>query len=311
MNSIKVAFFTEAGTNKGMGHLVRSYCIYKEFLKDCKAFFYLDSDIDFSCKFNGIIEFKWSDFHLNEKFDIIFIDSYIASKEIYEKIEKSCKVAIYLDDFGRIDYPKGIILNFAPDASELFFKEKKVDNIYLLGPTYVPIREDFLNQKTNKKDQLFVSFGGSTDDEVYLKTLDALKDINIKKIVVSSSKTLADKIAFYKDIDFLNNPSNSELIEKMASSILAITTASMTVYELSFFKIPNIVIALSQNQFIGSSQLIKHKLSNYYVPIFAEEYKVKINKYVQELLKGSSVSSVVDGNGTKRIKNESLKVLKI
>lgn len=125
VNDLKVAFFTEAGTNIGMGHLVRSYTLYEKFSENFDTDFFLDSDVDFSNNFSNIKKFQWDSFFLEKKYDVIFIDSYLASSEIYSLVSKSCKLTVYIDDFGRIDYPKGIILNFAPEAKELFLKKKK------------------------------------------------------------------------------------------------------------------------------------------------------------------------------------------
>lgn len=309
MPLLKAAFFTEAGTTRGMGHLIRSYCIYKEFHNKFNAKFYLDSDIDFSYKFEDIINFKWENFKAEEKFDIIFIDSYIAKETIYKTISNHCKVAVYLDDYGRLDYPKGVIINFAPDASELFFSKRSKNKEYLLGPKYVPIRKEFLNQKRERKEQIFISFGGSCSDEVYLKVLGAIKEINIQKIVISNSNTLTEKCKEYKNIKILNKPSDEELIEQMANSSMAITTASMVVYELSYFKIPNIIVALSKNQEIGASQLINHKLADFYISFSKSNFELELKSYIKMFEnKKSTKNDVIDGQGVNRIIKKVLEV---
>lgn len=311
MFSLKVAFFTEAGTNRGMGHLIRTYCIYKEFHKKFNAKFYLDSDIDFSYKFKDIIDFKWKNFKLEEEFDIIFIDSYIAEEAIYKNISNKCKVAIYLDDYGRLDYPKGVVLNFAPDANELFFSKKNKNKEYLLGPKYVPIRKEFLSQKIEKKEQVFISFGGSCRDEVYLKVLNEIKDINIQKIIVSNSNTLIEKCNEYKNIKILNKPSDKELIEHMSSNSMAITTASMIVYELAYFRIPNIIVALSKNQEIGASQLINHKLADFYISFSKSNWELELKNHIKMFEnEKSSKNRVIDGEGVNRIMKKVLEIFK-
>ena len=89
MTDIRVAFFTEAGYSRGMGHLIRSFTISKKFQsRGIKTFLFLDSNLSFDDKFKGITYFSWKDFKLIEDYDIIFIDSYEASIEIYHKISE-------------------------------------------------------------------------------------------------------------------------------------------------------------------------------------------------------------------------------
>ena len=146
MKNVRVAFFTEAGHSRGMGHLIRSFVI-SEKLKSLgvETFFFLDSNIFFNGKFKEITYFDWGKFDISNNYDIIFIDSYEADIGVYQQISNACKVAVYVDDFKRLDYPKGVILNFAPDAGELFYKDKEERLHYLLGLKYLPLRDGFVN----------------------------------------------------------------------------------------------------------------------------------------------------------------------
>ena len=162
MSSYSVAFYTEAGTKRGMGHLLRCYTIYEEFKQNNHhTFFHLDSDISFDYKFNDIKYFKYKDLDFSKKLDLIFIDSYEASIEVYQKLAKNCKLIVCIDDYARLSYPQGVIINFAPQSQELFSKTHSVNHTYLLGLSYVPIRKQFLQVQTPKKDkQLFIMLGG-------------------------------------------------------------------------------------------------------------------------------------------------------
>lgn len=312
MIPLKVAFYTEAGTNRGMGHLLRSHTIYEELKKSIKEVdFYLDSDINFDYKFDDINYFKWNTLEIKDNYyDLIFIDSYFADIKIYEDIANSSKLAIYIDDYGRLDYPKGVILNVAPDAEELFFTKKKKDNIYLLGLEYVPIREIFLKQEIKKKDQVFISFGGNTKDEIYLDVLEAIKEINTKKVVISNSHTLVDKFKDNTDIEILYKPKDEDLIHEMANSKVAILTASMTVYELAYFKISNIIIPLAKNQEFGVPQFLKHGLSSCNISLSNSKWRTQLRKNLIDLLSHETkVNNIIDGNGSKNIINKVMKVL--
>ncbi len=312
MKNIHIAFFTEAGTSRGMGHFIRSYTISEKFKSlGVKVSFFLDSDICFDDKFKDITYFKWKDFKLNSSYDIIFIDSYEADIDIYNTISNSCKVAVYIDDFKRFDYPKGVILNFAPDAKDIFYKLRDKKHTYLLGLKYIPIRDEFLNLKIEKKEQIFMMLGGNDVANLSLKLVDTLKNIMTQKIIVSNSKSVANSLKEYKNTRVLYKPSDTELVQAMASSSMAVSTASMSVYELAYLKIPTIIIAVAKNQEIGVSQFIKHDLACDFVSIKNNAWQDDINNKVKYLLnkKSYNSNSIIDGNGTKNIAYEILRLV--
>lgn len=314
MKNLHIAFFTEAGSSRGMGHLVRCHTISERF-KDLgmKTSFFLDSDINFDDKFNNINYFKWEALLLNENaYDIIFIDSYEANTSIYTKVFRACKVAVYVDDYKRLDYPKGVILNFAPDAEGIFFKEKDEKYIYLLGLKYIPIRDEFLNLKVKKKEQIFIMLGGSDVANLSLELVHVLKNISIQKVVVSNTKEIADSLKKYENIEVLYKPSDIELIEAMASSSMAISTASMSVYELAYLKVPTIIMAVAKNQEIGISQLLEHNIASATVSIdndnWEDEVKNKIEYFSNR--QNYDINNIIDGNGSENIVDKILELLK-
>lgn len=314
LKTLNIAFFTEAGSTRGMGHLVRCHTISKKFkILGFKVSFFLDSDIDFDHKFNDINYFKWKDFSLIENsYDIIFIDSYEADISIYNKVFKACRLAVYVDDYKRLDYPKGVILNFASDAKEIFFNQKDEKYEYLLGLKYIPIRDDFLKLKINKKEQLFIMLGGSDVANLSLELATILKDITIPKIIVSNTKEIADSLKKYNNVKVLYKPLDIELIEAMASSTMAITTASMSVYELAYLKIPTIVIAVAKNQEVGMPQLIRSNLASDFVLIQENNWKNDMKNKVDTLLgmDNSKINNQIDGNGTGNIVDGVLELIK-
>lgn len=311
MNSNTVAFYTEAGTAKGMGHLIRCYTIAQEFKRQkIKVDFFIDSDINFDDKFNDIQYFKWEDLKINSNYHIIFIDSYEANIEIYNYISLSCNTAVYIDDYKRLNYPKGTILNFAPDSKDIFYNKKDSKYNYLLGLNYIPIRDEFLNLKIEKKEQIFIMLGGFDVANLSLKIVDSLDNLSIPITIVINNKDMIESFNKYKNIEILHKPSDTKLIEAMACSSLAISTASMSVYELAFLRIPTLVIAVAKNQELGISQLIKYNIVSDYVSIKNKNWKNEIKEKVQYIFnhKDNIVENNIDGNGTKNIVTEILEL---
>jgi len=97
----------------------------------------------------------------------------------------------------------------------------------------------------------------------------------------------------------------------MANSILAISTASMTLYELSYFKIPTITIAVSKNQDIGIKQSLENKIAIFGLTINSTNWKVDLYNYVLHIADNRpAVESKIDGMGTKRVIKEIIELVK-
>ena len=96
---MKIAFFTEAGSKRGMGHLIRCQTIANQFEQNnIEINFFLDSDINYDYKFKNLTYFKWEELNINIHYDVIFIDSYEATEDIYESMAGrswSCKSSGY------------------------------------------------------------------------------------------------------------------------------------------------------------------------------------------------------------------------
>ncbi len=301
---MKIAFFTEAGSEKGMGHLIRCQTIANEFEQNnIEINFFLDSDINYDYKFKNLTYFKWEELNINIHYDVIFIDSYEATEDIYNTLQKKTNLGIYIDDYERIDYPKGIIVNFAPDSKELFFKNRNKNSEYLLGLDYIPIRKEFLKYKNLKKEKkLFIMLGGSDTANLSLNIIEALKDIDIKKVIVSNNEITSNKLSKYDNVKVLFQSNDDELIKEMATSSYAISTASMSLYELSFLQIPTIIITVSQNQITGVSQMLKNKLAISYVDTMRLNWEKNISFQLKNLMEYKQiVDNQIDGLGVKRI----------
>lgn len=312
MSNISVVFYTEAGTKAGMGHLIRSYTLYREFKsQNIKSDFFLDSDINFSYKFNDINYFRWDSINISKKYDIVFIDSYIASLDTYNYLYEHSSLLVCIDDYNRLNYPQGVILNFAPDSKELFFKEKEKKYTYLLGLDYIPIRDEFLNLEIKKKNQIFIMLGGMDVENLSTSIIQEIQQVDIPKVIVVNNKNIIDELEKYKDVKVLCKPTDKELVENMANSIMAISTASMSLYELSYLKIPTIVIALNKNQQIGIAQSIRHNIATYQLNLANEYWQKELLKYINLINKNSlNTTSKIDGMGTKRVLNKIMKLVR-
>ena len=301
---LKIAFFTEAGSKRGYGHLIRSYTIFEEF-KHHDATFFLDSDIDFDKKFKNIHYFSWDTLSIEKKYDIILIDSYEADLKIYKMLHKHTKLLVSLDDFRRLEYPSGIIINFAPDAKILYYPKLKKNYTYLLGLDYIPIRKKILKLKVEKKEQLFIMLGGADIGNLTLTIVKYIQNVNINKLVVHNNPNIVQELQKLPNVKVLYKPDDTTLIKAMKESSMAITTASMTAYELSSIQIPTIVVAVAKNQRNGIGQLLKHGIAAFSLDSISE-----VSSLVKKLRsKEYKLVKSIDGLGSKRIYNKVMELL--
>jgi len=306
MDRLKVAFFTEAGSKRGMGHLVRCYTISQEFKKHQHTIsFNLVSDIRYDSRFKNINYITWENLTLTETYDIVFIDSYEAEQKVYEAISKHCKVAVYIDDFGRLTYPNGIVVNFAPEAKAYF---KTCNNRYLLGLKYLPLRKKLVQTKKQSGNAIFIMLGGSDTGGLTLSVLKALKNNTLKKYVVINKKSDLLKAKKYKNCSILYKPTDDILFDAMGKSSVAITTASMSVYELAYLKIPTIVLSVTENQQAGVAQLLKFKLVDRHIDVLTYNWQCKLAYSIRKVSRVKITKSSIDQNGGKRIYQYAIKV---
>lgn len=305
MDGLSAAFFTEAGSKRGMGHLVRSYTLFEKFKQNgVTADFFLDSDLNYDCQFDDIKYFNFLDFKVTKRYDVIYVDSYEARKKVYEELSSVSKVSIYMDDYERLSYPPGIIVNIAPDAKSLYFKERDKRSNYLLGLKYLPIREGILKEKKRKKSQIFIMLGGADIKGLSLRVLESLECVDEKKVIVINDRKLLDEINYIKGVNVLYRPPNDVLMKNMAKSRLAITTASMGVYELHYLRVKTVIIAINDNQVSGAKQLIKHKIANGFVNIKNRNWEKEIAGKISVLSRSKGEKPLlIDGRGSERIFN--------
>ena len=200
-------------------------------------------------------------FEILGSYNVVFIDSYLANYSFYEKISQIVNVPVYLDDTKRIDYPKGIILNWVINAHLLNYPRKK-DIIYLLGLKYSILRKEFWKPKKKKIRKkvrtILITLGGSDLRNLTQKILKILCEVypNIqKRVIVTKGFHNIKEIEKERDNKTLIicHPNASGMIKHMIESDIVISGCGQTLLELAFLGVPTIGIAISQNQIFNAN----------------------------------------------------------
>lgn len=260
---MNINFFTEAGKDIGLGHLYRCLSLAQAFKEENHQCMF-----NVSCEEylkNIVFEYKvyikdWI-FNSQKIFenlnpsDIIIIDSYKASNKLIKNLADKFKNIIFFDDFNRVNYQSGIIINGALNAEEIYSKNKNL--LYLLGPKYQTLRKEFWNIKPKKKNSsinnILITFGGSDSRNLSPKVLEFFNENcpnSNKNIIIGNSFSNVDDLNMLDNnyTKIFHSPKADEICELMIKSDISICGAGQTLYELARTKTPSLFIGVAKNQ---------------------------------------------------------------
>ncbi len=326
---MKVTFFTEGGKNIGLGHITRclSLCeAFEEYNINCEFLLACEEEVRNILGNRKIEYFNWREDleAFQEKIShahIVIIDSYLAGIKNYQIVCKDKKKALFIDDYSRLPYPCGYILNGSIGVEETHYSKKEGIN-YLLGPKYIPLRKAFweVEEKEIKKSvsKILITFGGSDSENMTIKILELLhrEYKELEKMVVIGYlfrnkreifKFSSNKIKIFENLD-------AEGMKKlMLHADIAISAGGQTTYELARVGVPSILIALSENQIPNCKGWDKANFARYagwwrdsqtlenLIYFMKELENFEIRKKIHQIGK-----SLVDGKGARRVVRELL-----
>ncbi|MFC2061390.1 PseG/SpsG family protein [Elusimicrobiota bacterium] len=247
---MRAFILSEGGKSIGYGHLTRCIALLQAIKQggaDNKAEFIYsgDAEAEYFIKNQDI---SGSNLNWIEKYDkfekmldlesIVIMDSYLAPKSIYDRISEMLGGKIcMIDDFRRIDYPGGIVVNPSVFSDRLDYPENK--NIkYLLGNEYIILRKEFWDVPekhiNNKVKNILITFGGMGYTDLMSEIVDMLNNTSgFNCIVVEPEK---------------NRFNAKEMLGLMLKADICISGGGQTTYELARCGVPTIGICFADNQ---------------------------------------------------------------
>ncbi len=211
---------------------------------------------------------KLRELFMQEKPDVILVDSYFATNHYLEQLNVYAKTA-YMDDMFKVPYPVDVVINYNVYGDLLPYEEHAHprNKAFLLGCSYVPLREEFQNaalqneteqvlrQVREQVQNVLITTGGSDKYNLAGQVLGAVlseeKTKTLQYHVVSGAfnghlpvlKTLE---AEYENVHIHTNVTNmSELMQKCD---VAISAAGSTMYELCAVGVPTLCFSFVDNQ---------------------------------------------------------------
>ncbi|MDP2038991.1 MAG: bifunctional UDP-2,4-diacetamido-2,4,6-trideoxy-beta-L-altropyranose hydrolase/GNAT family N-acetyltransferase [Ignavibacteria bacterium] len=272
---MKVSIITEGYNKTGYGHITRCLSLYQAFeIRNIIPTFYVNGD-EGSASFLSEVNYEIIDWLENQdtlfrkihNSDVVIVDSYLAPKEFYSRISLVTPSPLFIDDFVRLDYPAGTILNGSINAETLGYLPR-ADRTLLLGTKYAAIRKEFweVGERPFRLDiqNILVTFGGQDTENFTPRALRLLTRNfpNVRKrVIVGSGFTNEEQIEQAKDenTEIYKAPTPQELVKLMYDSDLAITTGGQTLVELARVGVPAIAISVSENQTLHMNGWFKEK----------------------------------------------------
>lgn len=320
---MNVAIVTEGFEGTGYGHLTRCLSVSQAFGERKISPLYIANCDENGKSFAGnvnLLQLNWLNnseklLAIIKDFDAVIIDSYLAPPELYDKISKTAKKAAYIDDYLRIDYPPGTIINGTVGAEDLPYNKSNGIHEYLLGVDYMPVRKEFWDtesRENNNKEitDVLISFGGQDTLGLGLHTLDLLlgkyPGLNYHLIIGAADSTLNKNKGYGDNVNFYSMLSAKEMLELMLKCDLAVSAAGQTTYELARVGVPAIVIGIADNQKFNIKGWVKKGFLKkelwYNQPGLQEEIISQFNYLAQHRI----YRSYCDGQGPRRICRELL-----
>lgn len=320
-----IAIRADGNIKIGLGHIMRTLVLAEE-LKNLFNIFYVCKWSEENKKGIEIIKnngYKCIFDSENYEADLIIIDSYNVDENYFSKLRKLSRKLMYIDDLHSLKYyDVDILLNRAIGAESINYNAAKNCRI-LLGSRYMILRKEFRENNAieikENVENILITFGGSDPVNMTYKVLECFKNMNYNfKVVIGSSfsneniKNIEKIKQLSSNIELFYNPKMSKVF-KMCD--IAVTACGGTVYEIGSMAIPQIALAIADNQdnstgekesglykYAGKyNEIEMHKLYDMVINL-AQDYNLR--KYFSKRQK-----EIIDKNGTDKIINEIINLI--
>ncbi|WP_232225633.1 glycosyl transferase family 28 [Leptospira broomii] len=234
---------------------------------DC--FILANYDANASIYMNGLNtkNFDWKDqptesiAYINNS-NLVFFDSYQVGIEVLREIVSNSVNSIkfaYIDDFNRLDYPNGIIINYSIGSNLEMYENQSGRKSYLLGPKYALLARDYwqlLSKKSSeireKVETVLITFGGADNanlTKVALETLVKNFPSIVFEVIIGPGNTSFEFFPLNNErIRFNRALSISDMKTLIERSDLCLTACGHTTYEIAATGRPMIAILTADNQ---------------------------------------------------------------
>jgi UDP-2,4-diacetamido-2,4,6-trideoxy-beta-L-altropyranose hydrolase len=241
----------------------------------------------------------------------------------YQRVIKDAGLRLLLiDDNGHgSHYHADVVLNQNIHADEELYARRAADTRLLLGNRYALLRREFFRWQGWTRDipevarKVLVTLGGGDSDNVTLKVIRALQQVEVEGIEVVVVVGPANPHEASLRERLVGSPFAVQLLSSvrdmpqlMTWADVAISGGGSTCVELAFMGLPSLVLTLAHNQVLGVERLHTEGVAlslGWHHEVSCE----KMSCAIRELLVTSEMRQemarrgpeLVDGKGTERV----------
>lgn len=249
---------------------------------------------------------------------LILADSYYVTDEYLEGLRRLGTVAV-MDDLGGKRYPADVVINYNATADPERYRRlyDGTDTRLLLGSTYAPVREQFLNRDyrvREKAESVLITVGGGDPQNITGRILQELLAEELEYHVVAGRfnphfQELAQLAESHGNVHLHCNVGDMAGLMMLADA--AVTAGGSTIYELAALGVPFICFSCAENQeplteYIGAHDLAGFAGAFHREPQAAAE---RLGNLFRELVSKAELrrqyhgreKKLVDGLGARRL----------
>ena len=251
----------------------------------------------------------------------LVVDGYHFDAEYQKSIKAAGYKLLWFDDCGHAaHYYADLVLNQNISADPSLYSNREPYTQLLLGTRYALLRREFERWQGWQREispvarKVLVTLGGGDPDNVTLKVIQALKQVDVPgleaRIIVGPANPHREKLDLEvggdKHLQLFKNAAN--MPELISWADLAICAGGGTFYELAFMQLSSCVIVIAENQKLNVAYLEKQKLCLNIGCLHSLNIN-EISKAVRRLIfneklrkeMSGKLRGTVDGLGTSRI----------
>lgn len=253
--------------------------------------------------------------------DVVIVDSYLAGRPVYSEASKG-RLLLSVDDFKRLRYPEGILLNNNLYAASAY-TGKKYSGCRLLGPRFALLRRPFWTvpgRKISKVvSKVLLVAGGNDAANLAPFLVSVLREkfgsLKTTLVVGRGARNVAELRALaYPNLELLYGPDAEEMKRRMLDADVAVSACGQTLYELARTGLPAVGVVVADNQ-LGNAKAWKRAGTIKYAGFWGRDGKELIKTRVVGALEDMRSPAVraamsragrrlVDGRGPDRIYSE-------
>lgn len=252
----------------------------------------------------------------------VVVDGYHFGAAYQKRLKDARLRVLFVDDNGHAEhYSADVVLNQNIHASQSLYPRREPYTRLLLGSRYALLRREFQPWREWRRAipgvarKVLVTMGGSDPDNVTLKVLRALEqvqlpDLEARVVVGGSNPHFAEleRAAQHSPHTVRLERNVGDMPALMAWADVAVSAGGSTCWELAFMGLPSIVLVLADNQRMATEHLAQQDVVVNLGP-FADLWVEAISEAIFRLLEdrgrrkhmSEAGWTLVDARGAERV----------